>query len=223
MPTRVQPKPTHSAHWVGLGRYTLQGRETPEKSHGTYVLAFEQHEEACRFGMMLQVGRKLSLSLFPSLSLSCAPLASVPRTHRRPAHAVTSPAQAQGFDLARATKWTSELLGDFCDTADFSLGFVPDAALLIPPAQNFFVDHHELAEPPQSNSAADVFAAVPETSGNAEEVTAALLRHRLAPRCSPPYASPRIRLRARQAEAWGCSGPDGAELCANLENMFNLD
>jgi hypothetical protein len=137
------------------GVYTLQGRETPEKSHGTYVLAFEQHEEACRFGMMLQ---------------------------------------AQGFDLATATKWTSELLGDFCDTADFSLGFVPDAALLIPPAQNFFVEHHELVEPPQSNSAAGAFATVPETSGNAEE-----------------------------AEAWGCSGPDGAELCANLENLFNLD
>ena len=170
MPTRVQPKPTHSAHWVGLGRYTLQGRETPEKSHGTYVLAFEQHEEACRFGMMLQVGRKLSLSLFPSLSLSCAPLASVPRTHRRPAHAVTSPAQAQGFDLARATKWTSELLGDFCDTADFDLGFVPDAALLIPPEQNFFVadaPEHE----PQSNK--DVLLGDAERDS---EVTAALLR-----------------------------------------------
>ena len=63
MPTRVQPKPTHSAHWVGLGRYTLQGRETPEKSHGTYVLAFEQHEEACRFGMMLQAKRALSRCL----------------------------------------------------------------------------------------------------------------------------------------------------------------
>ena len=110
---------------------------------------------------------------------------------------MTSPAQAQGFDLATATKWTSELLGDFCDTADFSLGFVPDAALLIPPAQNFFVDHHELVEPPQSNSAADAFATVPETSGNAEEVTAAPLRRCLALRCSPSvYVSPRIRPRA---------------------------
>ena len=61
MPTRAQSKPTHSAHWVGLGRYTLQGRETPEKSHGTYVLAFEQHEEACRFGMMLQVSSPVPL------------------------------------------------------------------------------------------------------------------------------------------------------------------
>ena len=76
MPARVQPKPTHSTHWVGLGRYTLQGRETPEKSHGTYVLAFEQHEEACRFGMMLQVRHTLSL-----LRPSCAPPASVPRAH----------------------------------------------------------------------------------------------------------------------------------------------
>ena len=214
MPARVQPKPTHSTHWVGLGRYTLQGRETPEKSHGTYVLAFEQHEEACRFGMMLQVRRALSL-----LRPSCAPPASVPRAHPRPTHAV----QAQGFDLATATKWTSELLSDFCDTADFSLGFVPDAALLIPPAQNFFVDHHELAEPPQSNSAADAFATVPETSGNAEEVTAALLRRCLALRCSPPHCSTPESDLARQAEAWGCSGPDGAELCANLENLFKLD
>jgi len=114
------------------------------------VLAFEQHEEASRFGIMLQ---------------------------------------AQGFDLATATKWTSELLSDFCDTADFNLGFVPDAALLIPPEQNFFVDHHELANPPQSNADALL--------GDAERETA-------------------------DAEAWGCSGADGAELCANLENLFNL-
>ena len=147
----------------------------------------------------------------------------MPRAHRRPTHAVTSPAQAQGFDLATATKWTSELLGDFCDTADFSLGFVPDAALLIPPAQNFFVEHHELVEPPQSNSAAGAFATVPETSGNAEEVTAAPLQRCLALRCSPPCMSHPESDRARQAEAWGCSGPDGAELCANLENLFNLD
>ena len=136
---------------------------------------------------------------------------------------MTSPAQAQGFDLATATKWTSELLGDFCDTADFSLGFVPDAALLIPPAQNFFVEHHELVEPPQSNSAAGAFATVPETSGNAEEVAAAPLQHCLALRCSPPCMSHPESDPARQAEAWGCSGPDGAELCANLENLFKLD
>ena len=35
------------AHWLGLGRYTLQGRQAPEKGRGTYVLEFEQHEEAC--------------------------------------------------------------------------------------------------------------------------------------------------------------------------------
>ena len=78
MPTRAQSKPTHSAHWVGLGRYTLQGRETPEKSHGTYVLAFEQHEEACRFGMMLQVRHTLSL-LRPSCLGASRPPASNPR------------------------------------------------------------------------------------------------------------------------------------------------
>ena len=47
MPTRVLSKPAHSAHWLGLGRYTLQGRQAPEMGRGTYVLAFEQHEEAC--------------------------------------------------------------------------------------------------------------------------------------------------------------------------------
>jgi len=131
------------------GVYTLQGRETPGAPHGTYVLAFEEQEEASRFAMLLQ---------------------------------------AQGFDLAFATKWTSELLGDFCDTADFDLGFVPDAALLIPPEQNFFVaDAPEHV--PQSNK--DVLL------GDAE--------------------------RDSEAEAWGCSGPDGAELCANLENLFKLD
>ena len=60
-PTRVLSKPAHSAHWLGLGRYTLQGRQAPEMGRGTYVLAFEQHEEACRFGMMLQAKRALSL------------------------------------------------------------------------------------------------------------------------------------------------------------------
>ena len=62
-PTRVLSKPAHSAHWLGLGRYTLQGRQAPEMGRGTYVLAFEQHEEACRFGMMLQAKRALSLCL----------------------------------------------------------------------------------------------------------------------------------------------------------------
>jgi hypothetical protein len=36
------------------GVYTLQGRETPAKCHGTYVLSFERHEEASRFAMLLQ-------------------------------------------------------------------------------------------------------------------------------------------------------------------------
>ena len=70
MPTRVLSKPAHSAHWLGLGRYTLQGRQAPEMGRGTYVLAFEEHEEACRFGMMLQAKRALSLSV--SLPLSNA-------------------------------------------------------------------------------------------------------------------------------------------------------
>jgi len=131
------------------GVYTLQGRETPGAPHGTYVLAFEEQEEASRFAMLLQ---------------------------------------AQGFDLAFATKWTSELLGDFCDTADFDLGFVPDAALLIPPEQNFFVADAPEHAPPSNK---DVLL------GDAE--------------------------RDSEAEAWGCSGPDGAELCANLENLFKLD
>ena len=71
MPTRVLSKPAHSAHWLGLGRYTLQGRQAPEKGRGTYVLAFEQHEEACRFGMMLQAKHALSLAR-SSMSLSHA-------------------------------------------------------------------------------------------------------------------------------------------------------
>jgi len=135
------------------GVYTLQGRETPEKSHGTYVLSFEQRDEASRFAMLLQ---------------------------------------AQGFDMATATKWTSELLSEFCATADFELGFVPDEALLIPPQQNFFVDHHELETLPQSNPV-DAFASAPSPAGRAE------------------------------AEAWGCRGADGAELCANLERLFDLE
>ena len=162
-PTRVLSKPAHSAHWLGLGRYTLQGRQAPEKGRGTYVLAFEQHEEACRFGMMLQAKRALSLAL--SLSLS------------NPRVDVTG-VQAQGFDLATATKWTSELLVDFCDVANFDLGFVPDAALLIPPEQNVYVDHHDLIDEPKSN--ADVLG-----DADSEEVTAALLRRCRALRVGP--------------------------------------
>ena len=129
------------------------------------------------------------------------------------------PAQAQGFDLATATKWTSELLSDFCDTADFNLGFVPDAALLFPPAQNVYVDHRELANPPQSNADALLGDAERETA----DVKAALLRRfpALSFGSFPPWSHPESDP-ARQAEAWGCSGADGAELCANLENLFNL-
>merc|ERR1719272_2005257 len=36
------------------GMYTLQGRETPEKGSGTFVMAFERQEEASRFSMLLQ-------------------------------------------------------------------------------------------------------------------------------------------------------------------------
>ena len=161
-PTRVLSKPAHSAHWLGLGRYTLQGRQAPEMGRGTYVLAFEQHEEACRFGMMLQAKRALSL----------APLCPCPTP------VLTSLVQAQGFDLATATKWTSELLVDFCDVANFDLGFVPDAALLIPPEQNVYVDHYDLIDEPKSN--ADVLG-----DADSEQVTAALLRRCRALRVGP--------------------------------------
>ena len=86
--------------------------------------------------------------------------------------------QAQGFDLATATKWTSELLVDFCDVANFDLGFVPDAALLIPPEQNVYVDHHDLIDEPKSN--ADVLG-----DADSEQVTAALLRRCRALRVGP--------------------------------------
>ena len=94
---------------------------------------------------------------------------------------------------------------------------MPDAALLIPPEQNFFVaDAPEHV--PQSNK--DVLLGDAERDS---EVTAALLPLPYTPfrrlfRLAHPQSD-----RARQAEAWGCSGPDGAELCANLENLFKLD
>ena len=47
------------------GVYTLQGRETPEAPHGTYVLAFEEQEEASRFAMLLQVRRAPLAALSP--------------------------------------------------------------------------------------------------------------------------------------------------------------
>jgi len=58
------------------GVYTLQGRETPGAPHGTYVLAFEEQEEASRFAMLLQVRR----------ASSCGPLALVPGSHPRLTH-----------------------------------------------------------------------------------------------------------------------------------------
>ena len=98
---------------------------------------------------------------------------------------MTSLVQAQGFDLATATKWTSELLVDFCDVANFDLGFVPDAALLIPPEQNVYVDHHDLIDAPKSN--ADVLG-----DADSAEVTAALLRRCRALRVGPlPMSDPR--------------------------------
>ena len=71
------------------GLYTLQGSEASVQQHGndgTYVLAFEQHEEACRFGMMLQVRRALSLScapLVPLLPRCLAPTRVQPTLCRR--------------------------------------------------------------------------------------------------------------------------------------------
>ena len=59
------------------GVYTLQGRETPGAPHGTYVLAFEEQEEASRFAMLLQVRR----------ASSRGPFTSVPGSHPRPNHA----------------------------------------------------------------------------------------------------------------------------------------
>ena len=88
--------------------------------------------------------------------------------------------QAQGFDLATATMWTSELLGEFCSTAGFKLGFVPDEALLVPPQKNVFVKHHELENPPEPLGSvdADAFAAVPDQSA---EVTSLFRRSVLIP------------------------------------------
>ena len=119
---------------------------------------------------------------------------------------LTSLVQAQGFDLATATKWTSELLVDFCDVANFSLGFVPDAALLIPPEQNVYVDHHELIDAPKSN--ADVLG-----DADSAEVTAALLRRRRALRVGPlPVFDPRhvSRDRRRRGAAVALTAPSCA-------------
>jgi len=107
--------------------------------------------------------------------------------------------QAQGFDMATATKWTSALLGKFCSMAGFKLGFVPDEALVVPPKRNVFVEQsykqHELADPPQTDSVeADAFAMVPDTADESPE-----------------------------EEDWGCKGAKGAELCANLERLFDLE
>ena len=74
--------------------------------------------------------------------------------------------------MAISTKWTSELLGDFCSSADFKLGFVPADELLVPPQQNSFVDHHDLVDQPQPDSVDGAFASVPDDP----EVTAALHR-----------------------------------------------
>ena len=47
-------------------------------------------------------------------------------------------AQAQGFDMPAATRWGSEQLSDFCDAAEFGLGFVPFGTLLMPPSYNYY-------------------------------------------------------------------------------------
>ena len=108
-------------------RYTLQGRETPAKCHGTYVLSFERHEEASRFAMLLQVAAP------PRLPQPAAARSSAQRVS-----ALRSAVQAQGFDMPTATVWGVEQLSEFCSMAEFGLGFVPHDALLIPPQHNYF-------------------------------------------------------------------------------------
>ena len=55
---------------------------------------------------------------------------------------------------------------------------MPDAALLIPPEQNVYVDHHDLIDEPKSS--ADVLC-----DSDSAEVTAALLRRCRALRVGP--------------------------------------
>ena len=68
------------------GMYTLQGRETPEKGSGTFVMAFERQEEASRFSMLLQVTPTLALALrlaqTRTRALALTLIQSLPRASR---------------------------------------------------------------------------------------------------------------------------------------------
>ena len=98
------------------GVYTLQGRSTPVSS---YVLAFEQTDEAERFAQLLQV-RAFATTGELHLPRACAP------TNSPPANLFTCHAcQAEGFDLPEPMQWQADQIRTFCEMGQFQLGVVP--------------------------------------------------------------------------------------------------
>jgi hypothetical protein len=191
-------------------RYTLQGRETPAKCHGTYVLSFERHEEASRFAMLLQVAAP------PRLPQPAAARSSAQRVS-----ALRSAVQAQGFDMPTATVWGVEQLSEFCSMAEFGLGFVPHDALLIPPQHNYFdADAFEkLQEARRAPAAATRHHGLATAAPLAH--TPPALSRRVASHSAATPLRPRragFLLDASQVEAEWES--DGAELRARLDRLF---
>ena len=77
--------------------------------------------------------------------------------------------QAEGFDLPSPTMWESDELVGFCTDTEFSLGFVPDGAMVLPPELNKYDEsafseerevHEEQKPPLQHGTWLDKFLAV---------------------------------------------------------------
>ena len=116
--------------------YTLQGRETPEKGSGTFVMAFARQEEASRFSMLLQAqGFGMpTASAWSSEELSDFCMTADFGAHRFPLSLLPSFSLSSPSPRDRASSASSR--HHPCPPP--GLGFVPHGALVFPPEDNYF-------------------------------------------------------------------------------------
>ena len=70
--------------------------------------------------------------------------------------------QAEGFDLPSPTIWESDDLVSFCTDTEFSLGFVPDGAIVLPPELNKY-DESAFSDERETHDEQKQLQAKPET------------------------------------------------------------
>ena len=94
--------------------------------------------------------------------------------------------QAQGFGMPTASAWEADELSEFCASADFGIGFVPQEALLFPPQNNYF--DADTAEAPQHDAAPTTLAS--DRGGWATSPNHVMGEHEVGPDMRQPQSRP---------------------------------